>query len=57
MAEAYYNRANVRFTLGHKDKARQDFERVLALAREAGNETMADKVSREIERLFGGGGP
>ena len=56
-AKAYYNRANVRFALGHKDEARQDFERAFALARAAGDETVADKVSREIERLFGGGDP
>ena len=56
-ATAYYNRANVRFTLGHKDKARQDFEKALALARAAGDETVADTANRAIERLFGGGDP
>ena len=56
-AGAYFNRADVRFTLGHKDEARQDFERALALARAAGDEAIADKANRKIERLFGGGDP
>ena len=56
-AEAYYNRAKARFALGHKDEARRDFERERALARAAGDEAMADRANRAIERLSGGGDP
>ena len=55
--DAYFNRAQVRFILGYKDEARRDFERARALARAASDEAKADEVSREIERLFGGGDP
>ena len=56
-ADAYYNRGRVRFTLGHKDEARQDFETALALARPAGNGTMADRANRAIEQPSGDGDP
>ena len=56
-AKAYYNRARARFTLGYKDEALRDFKRARALARATGDEAIADRASRQIERLFGGGDP
>ena len=56
-AKAYYNRAKARFTLGYKDEALRDFETARALARAAGDKAIADRASRQIERLSGGGDP
>ena len=54
---AHYNRGIRRFNLGHKDEARRDFERARTLARAAGDEVIADRANRLIERHFGGGDP
>ena len=54
---AHYNRAEARFTLEHKDEALRDFESARALARAAGDKAIADRASRQIERLSDGGDP
>ena len=55
-AEAYANRGVSNIDLGHRDVARRDLEAALDLARNTGNETLIDTVSRLLGKLSGEGG-
>ena len=44
LAAAYYNRGAANALLGRVNEARRDFEKALALAREAGDEDTAAKM-------------
>ena len=50
-AEAYYNRGLAKGALGLIDEARQDFENARDLAREAGNDSLADDVEQRLRDL------
>ena len=51
LAEAYYNRGIAKGELGLIDEARQDFEKARDLAREAGNDSLADAVEQRLRDL------
>ena len=55
-AEAYKNRGLASFDLNRGDRGRRDLETALALARKAGDETLAETVSRSLNELFGKNG-
>ena len=50
-AEAYNTRGVVKGALGLIDEARQDFEKARDLAREAGNDSLADTVEQRLRDL------
>ena len=50
-AEAYYNQGNAKGALGRNDEARQDFEKVRDLARDAGNDSIADAAEQRLRDL------
>ena len=51
LAEAYNNRAGANASLGRINKAREDLQKAIALAQEAGNETLAAEMKRNLSRL------
>ena len=50
-AEAYYNRGIAKGALGLIDEARQDFGNARDLAREAGNDSIADAAEQRLRKL------
>ena len=50
-AEAYYNRGTDKAVLGVIDAARQDFEKARDLARDAGNNRLADAIEQRLRDL------
>ena len=51
LAEAYYNRGFAKGALGLIDEARQDFEKARDLAREAGDDSVADAAEQRLRDL------
>ena len=50
-AEAYYNRGNAKAALDLIDEARQNFEKARDLARDAGNDSLADMAEQRLRGL------
>ena len=49
--KAYYNRGVAKGALGLIDEARQDFEKARDLARDAGNDSIADLAEQRLRNL------
>ena len=50
-ANAYHNRGNAKVALDRIDEARQDFEKARDLAREAGDDSLADLAEQGLRKL------
>ena len=50
-AEAYYNRGNAKVALNLIDEARQDYEKSRDLARDVGNDSLADLAEQRLREL------
>ena len=56
-ASAYYNRGKANTRLNRVDEARRDFENVISLARNAGDEALANDAEGALKALSGEQGP